>query len=53
MSWPKTPPVGSASGSPSLPAGAWSTRQHTSMHTRPHTRLPPPTRGKDQAMARW
>ena len=42
MSWPKTPPVGSASGSPSLPAGAWSTRQHTSMHTRPHTRPPPP-----------
>ena len=30
MSRPTTPPVGSVSGSPSLPTGAWSTRRHTS-----------------------
>ena len=40
MSRPATPPVGSASGSPSLPAGAWSTRRHTTPRARtaPHAR---------------
>ena len=38
MSRPNTPPAGSASGSHGLPAGAWSTRHHTTPHTRP----PPP-----------
>ena len=40
MSRPATPPVGSASGSPSLPAGAWSTRRHTAPRARtaPHVR---------------
>ena len=38
VSRPATPPVGSESGSPSLPTGAWSTRQHTAPRTRtaPH-----------------
>ena len=40
MSSPNTPPAGSASGSHGLPAGAWSTRHHTTPHTPP----PPPTR---------
>ena len=40
VSRPATPPVGSALGSPSLPAGAWSTRQHTTPRARtaPHAR---------------
>ena len=40
VSRPATPPVGSASGSPSLPAGAWSTRRHTAPRARtaPHAR---------------
>ena len=38
MSSPNTPPAGSASGSHGLPAGAWSTRDHTTPHT------PPPPR---------
>ena len=42
MSRPNTPSAGSASGSHGLPAGAWSTRQHTTPHTRPVP--PPPTR---------
>ena len=41
MSSPNTPPAGSASGSHGLPAGAWSTRHHTTPHTPPP---PPPTR---------
>ena len=38
VSRPATPPVGSESGSPSLPTGAWSTRQHTAPRARtaPH-----------------
>ena len=38
MSRPATPPVGSESGSPSLPTGALSTRQHTAP-----ARAQPPT----------
>ena len=48
MSRPNTPPAGSASGSHGLPAGAWSTRQHTTPHTprppaprAPHTQASP------------
>ena len=38
VSRPATPPVGSQSGSPSLPTRAWSTRQHTAPRARtaPH-----------------
>ena len=47
VSRPTTPPVGSVSGSPSLPTGAWSTRRHTSPgstrapHTQARRHLPP------------
>ena len=39
MSKPATPPLGSEAGPLSLPAGAWSTRQHTTHNTLtpPHT----------------
>ena len=50
MSSPNTPPAGSASGSHGLPAGAWSTRHHTTPHTPP----PPPDAPPPQAArARW
>ena len=47
VSRPTTPPVGSVSGSSSLPTGAWSTRRHTSPgstrapHTQARRHLPP------------
>ena len=41
VSRPTAPPVGSVSGSPSLPTGAWSTRRHTSPHTQARRHLPP------------
>ena len=41
VSRPTTPPVGSVSGSPSLPTEAWSTRRHTSPHTQARRHLPP------------
>ena len=49
MSSPNTPPAGSASGSHGLPAGAWSTRHHTTPHTPPPPHAPPP----QAARARW
>ena len=49
MSSPNTPPAGSASGSHGLPAGAWSTRHHTTPHTPPPPDAPPP----QAARARW
>ena len=41
VSRPTAPPVGSVSGSPSLPTGAWSTRRYTSPHTQARRHLPP------------
>ena len=50
MSRLNTPPAGSASDSHGLPAGAWSTRQHTTPHTPPPPpHAPPPL----AARARW
>ena len=49
VSSPNTPPAGSASGSHGLPAGAWSTRHHTTPHTPPPPDAPPP----QAARARW